>query len=62
MQKYEEHVQELERLRWVHEVSQMQHVTTLAWQAKQEAMLATLKASVTRRGAIEVYLCGPEAA
>ena len=59
LQEYEEHVQELERLRWVHEASQMQHVTTLAWQAKQQAMLACLKASTARAGGLEVCTCAP---
>ena len=55
-EEYEEQLQELERLRWVHETSQMQHITTLAWQAKQEAMLHVLKAADSRATAIEVAL------
>ena len=41
-------------MRWVHEAGQLQNVTTLAWQAKQEAMLAALKVTATRSGALEV--------
>ena len=48
MQAYEDHVQELDRLRWVLETSHMQHVTTLAWQAKQAAMLDSMQVSIDR--------------
>lgn len=48
MQAYEEQVQELERLRWILETSHMQHVTTLAWQAKQAAMLDSMQVSIDR--------------
>ena len=48
MQAYEEHVQELERLRWILETSHVQHVTTLAWQAKQAAMLDSMQVSINR--------------
>lgn len=48
MQAYEEHVHELERLRWILETSHMQHVTTLAWQAKQAAMLDSTQVSIDR--------------
>ena len=61
-QEYEEHVQELERLRWVHEASQLQHITTVAWQAKQEAMLAALKFTNTRPGVLEVRIHIPQCA
>lgn len=54
MQAYEEHVQELDRLRWIHEASQLQLVTALAWQAKQEAMLASAKASIEQSSALQV--------
>lgn len=53
-EEYEEQVQELERLRWVHEASQVQHITALAWQAKQEAMLHVLKAATARATPIQV--------
>ena len=54
MQAYEEHVQELDRLRWIHEASQLQLITALAWQAKQEAMLASAKASIDKPSALQV--------
>ena len=54
MQAYEDHVQELDRLRWIHEASQMQHVTTLAWQAKQEAMLESTRVSISRAASVQV--------
>lgn len=54
MQAYEDDVQELDRLRWIHEASQMQHITTLAWQAKQEAMLGSMRASVDRVATMQV--------
>ena len=53
-QAYEDHVQELDRLRWIHEASQMQHVTTLAWQAKQEAMLESTRGSISRAASVQV--------
>ena len=53
-QAYEDHVQELDRLRWIHEASQMQHVTTLAWQAKQEAMLESTRVSISRAASVQV--------
>ncbi|KAL0051380.1 hypothetical protein WJX82_006427 [Trebouxia sp. C0006] len=52
-QAYEDHVQELDRLRWIHEASQMQHVTTLAWQAKQEAMLESTRVSISRAASVQ---------
>ena len=54
MQAYEDHVQELDRLRWIHEASQMQYVTTLAWQAKQEAMLESTRVSISRAASVQV--------
>ena len=54
VQAYEEHVQELDRLRWIHEASQLQLITALAWQAKQEAMLASAKASIDKPSALQV--------
>lgn len=54
MQAYEEHVQELDRLRWIHAASQMQYVTTLAWQAKQEAMLESTRVSISRAASVQV--------
>lgn len=53
-QAYEDHVQELDRLRWIHEASQMQYVTTLAWQAKQEAMLESTRVSISRAASVQV--------
>ena len=41
-------------MRWIHEASQMQLVTALAWQAKQEAMLASAKASIEQPSALQV--------
>ena len=58
MQGHEEQVQELERLRWIHEASQLQYVTTLAWQAKQEAMLESVRVSIDRAGVLQVAPCG----
>lgn len=59
LQAYEENVQELNRLRWICETSQMQHITTLAWQAKQEAMLQSAQhssqLSIDRAGADQVW-------
>lgn len=55
MQAYEEHVQELDRLRWIYEASQLQLITALAWQAKQEAMLASAKASIDKPSALQVH-------
>ena len=57
LQAYDENVQELNRLRWVHETSQMQHITTLAWQAKQEAMLQSVKHSQDRVASLQVGPC-----
>lgn len=54
VQAYEDHVQELDRLRWIHEASQMQYVTTLAWQAKQEAMLESTRVSISRAASVQV--------
>lgn len=54
VQAYEEHVQELDRLRWIHEPGQLQLITALAWQAKQEAMLASAKASLDKPSALQV--------
>ncbi len=54
MQAYEDHVQELDRLCWIHEASHMQYVTTLAWQAKQEAMLESTRVSISRAASVQV--------
>ncbi len=54
MQAYEDHVQELDRLRWIHDASQMQYVTMLAWQAKQEAMLESTRVSISRAASVQV--------
>ena len=54
VQAYEEHVQELDRLRWIHEASQMQYITTLAWQAKQEAMLDSIRLTIHRASSLQV--------
>ena len=57
VQAYEEHVQELDRLRWIHEASQMQYITTLAWQAKQEAMLDSIRLTIHRASSLQVKVC-----
>ena len=57
VQAYEEHVQELDRLRWIHEASQMQYITTLAWQAKQEAMLDSIRLTIHRASSLKVKVC-----
>ena len=49
-------MQELDRLRWIHEASQMQLVTALAWQAKKEAMLASATASIDKPYALQVCI------
>lgn len=41
-------------MRWIHEASQLQLITALAWQAKQEAMLASAKASIAQPSALQV--------
>lgn len=55
MQAYEEHVQELDRLRWIYEASLLQYTTASAWQAKQEAMLEAAKANLDRSSALQVW-------
>ena len=57
LQAYDENVQELKRLQWVHETGQMQHITTVAWQAKQEAMLQSAKLSQDRALSMQAGLC-----
>ena len=47
-------MQELDRLRWIQEASQLQYITALAWQAKQEAMLHAAKASIQRSSVLQV--------
>ncbi len=46
--KHEENMAELERLRWVSGLSQQQLILAQAWQAKQEAMQAFYRETLSR--------------